>query len=106
MKFKNFVYYKNRKLYCYDKSEYVNFSKVIEYIRDGYQIGVFNTGEDFHQEKALLRGNRYIIQNFAKKIDTFSDSTVIPNSCSIISFCSAALRPKKGGEYVCRATMF
>ena len=76
MKFKNFVYYKNRKLYCYDKSEYVNFSKVIEYIRDGYQIGVFNTGEDFHQEKALLRGNRYIIQNFAKKIDTFSDSTV------------------------------
>ena len=76
MKFKNFVYYKNRKLYCYDKSEYVNFNKVIEYIRDGYQIGVFNTGEDFNQETALLIGNRYIIQNFAKKIHNFSDSTV------------------------------
>tara|TARA_R100000700_G_C3150337_1_gene129217 strand:+ start:784 stop:1101 length:318 start_codon:yes stop_codon:yes gene_type:complete len=76
MKFKNFVYYKNRKLYCYDKSEYVNFSNVIEYIRNGYQIGVFNIGEDFNQETALLRGNRYIIQNFAKKIDTFSNSTV------------------------------
>ena len=77
MKFKNFGYNpKNRKVYCYNNSTYVNFNDVVDYIRLGFKIGLFNIGEDLDQQKALIKGNKYVIQGFAKHIDTFSDSTI------------------------------
>tara|TARA_R100001594_G_C3833033_1_gene213759 strand:+ start:98 stop:418 length:321 start_codon:yes stop_codon:yes gene_type:complete len=75
MKFKTFIRYKNRKLYCKEKSGYVNFNDIIELIRSGYRIGVVPKDGIITDTEAILNGNRYLVKCFANHIEDYSHST-------------------------------
>ena len=76
MKVKNFIRYKNRKLYCKKTSSYVSFDDLIEAIREGYTIGVTPSGELYNEAKAVERGNKYLISCFAHTMKWRSQSSV------------------------------
>lgn len=76
MKIKNFIRYKNRKLYCRKQSKYVTFTDLIDLIREGYTIGITRHDDIYNPEKAVAEGNKYIVNCFANTMDARSQSSV------------------------------